>query len=177
MSPWLKRSAYLVFIGLWLTGATWLVLHFFFQRSTEFGPSQNPWQPGMLATHGVLAALGTFLLGWISAQHVGEGWRRNSSRASGLAFGLTLALLVMTGVAIYYVQSGSAHRIAEWTHEIAGAVVTFAALTHWFRRKRRNRDERDRTAASAQRRLFTFRSRSRAIPATRQSVRRESQVR
>jgi hypothetical protein len=61
---------------LWLSGALWLLVHFAFPQRNEFGPLPNPWEPGLLRAHGILAVGAVFLLGWLAAEHIPAGWSR-----------------------------------------------------------------------------------------------------
>ncbi len=55
----LKRSrrwlTYGIGLGLWLTGAAWLVFHYFLKTPSLFGPAENPLTHWWLAAHGLFA--------------------------------------------------------------------------------------------------------------------------
>src|SRR5215471_18250269 len=102
MAPWLRRSIYAITAALWLTGCLWLLLHFFFQRETEFGSQQHPLQPTLLVVHGSLALVAVFLFGWISASHVGNSWGRRFNRTTGILLIVSMSVLTLTGFAGYY---------------------------------------------------------------------------
>jgi hypothetical protein len=132
MSRPLRGVTYFVFGLLWVSGCGWLILHEFFPRSSDFGPSANPWEPVVLRLHGWLAVAGTFLLGWISAQHIAGRWARFRTRPSGPVLAGLAAVLVLTGYALYY-TTDSVHASASVTHEILGAAAVLLALGHWRR--------------------------------------------
>lgn len=132
MSTALRAALFTGFALLWLSGACWLVLHLAFQQSSSFGPLPNPWEPVVLKSHGVLAVVGVFLLGWVTAVHLAE--RRNAgwNYRTGLVLAGTAALLVLSGYALYY-TTGSLNEVAARTHECVGVASLLAALAHWWR--------------------------------------------
>src|SRR5262245_45627271 len=102
MVTWLRRLVYAVFGALWLTGGVWLVLHFYFQRETEFGVEPHPWQPTLLMVHGLLALGAVFLFGWVAASHVDSYWSRKLNRITGILLITVVSVLALTGIANYY---------------------------------------------------------------------------
>ena len=132
MSPRLRAALISCGALLWFSGALWLVLHFGFAQQTPFGPLPNPWEPTLMRVHGACAVGAMFLLGWIGASHVSEGWTRGRLRPSGFVLAGSAALLVITGYALYY-TTGSLHDVAARTHEWVGALSILMALVHWRR--------------------------------------------
>ena len=132
MSDWLRRCLYSTFGLLWLSGLLWLALHFFFQRVSDFGAAPNPWQPPLMAVHGVLAVIGIFLFGWIAGSHIGDHWQRRIRRITGLALIGLVAVLAATGLGSYYLTSETWRAITSAVHEGIGAVAIVPALVHWF---------------------------------------------
>lgn len=129
----LRRATYVIFAALWVTGSFWLILHLGFARQTDFGPEPNPWEPTVLRIHGWIAVATVFLLGWLSAQHIGDRWSSPRNRVSGLLLVGAAALLVLTGYALYY-TTDRLHDSAGVIHEILGGAAILVALTHWLRR-------------------------------------------
>jgi len=119
---------------LWLSGVVWLALHYGFAQRSAFGPLPNPWEPGVMRVHGLLAVAGVFLLGWITAGHVTERWRNRARRFSGLVLTTSAAVLILSGYALYY-TTGSPHEVTAFAHEALGVAVLIAALAHWWRRR------------------------------------------
>jgi hypothetical protein len=85
MSTALRRAIYSICTLLWLSGCAWLVMHFAVPTETDFGPAPNPWEPVILRIHGWSAVGGVFLLGWITAGHISDRWRRARNRVSGFS--------------------------------------------------------------------------------------------
>jgi len=132
MSPRLRAAVLACGALLWLSGALWLVLHFAFAEQTAFGPLPNAWEPTVMRVHGGCAVGAIFLLGWITASHVVEGWARGRLRLSGLVLAGGAALLVITGYALYY-TTGLLHDLAARTHDWVGSLSILIALAHWRR--------------------------------------------
>lgn len=128
------------FGALWVSGCYWLLLHYFFSRPSDFGPVQNPWAPSILRIHGWIAVAGVYLLGWITASHIGQRWPQTIKRVSGVAVASLGGILAVTGYALYY-TTDRLHDAAGFVHETLGGVAIVFALTHWrrYRVARRSR--------------------------------------
>jgi hypothetical protein len=135
MSTALRRAILTVCLLLWVSGCLWLVTHFGFPGRTDFGPGPNPWEPTIMQVHGWVAVGGVFLLGWISAEHIGEQWRMARNRNSGLSLASLAAALVLSGYALYY-TTDRLHDFAATAHEVLGGAAILIALTHWRRNGR-----------------------------------------
>jgi hypothetical protein len=108
---------YAIGLGVWASGAIWLVLHNFFMRETAFGPSPHPLEFWSRAAHGAFAFGALWLFGLLWAIHVPQAWRSLRRRWSGtLMFGLFLWLAV-SGCLLYYAGD-------EW-------LLATATLLHW----------------------------------------------
>ena len=123
--------------GLWLSGATWLLFHYFLTREGPFGPVPHPLEFGLLAAHGAFGFVALFVFGLLWGAHIPAGWRSLRKRRSGiLMFGL-LAWLVLSSYLLYYLgndETVSALRIAHWAAGLAGPVPF---LIHRFAAGRR----------------------------------------
>jgi hypothetical protein len=134
MSTALRRAIYSICTLLWLSGCAWLVMHFAFPTETDFGPAPNPWEPVILRIHGWSAVGGVFLLGWITAGHISDRWRRARNRVSGFSLAGFAVVLVLSGYALYY-TTDRFHDVAAILHEVLGVVAIAFALTHWLRNR------------------------------------------
>jgi hypothetical protein len=132
MSTGLRRAIYLVCSLLWSSGCTWLVMHYGFPAATEFGPAPNPWEPLLLKIHGWFAVGAVFLLGWITAEHISDRWRKSRNRVSGFSLAGLALVLTATGYGLYY-TTDRLHEVAGFIHEIIGTAAIGFALTHWWR--------------------------------------------
>lgn len=132
MPPALRRAIYWVCALLWASGCAWLLLHYCFETTTEFGPVPHPWEPFLLRLHGWIAVAMVFLLGWVTAEHISDRWRRTRNRVSGLFLAGFAVLLVLSGYGLYY-TTDRLHEIAAVIHQVLGALAILFALMHWVR--------------------------------------------
>jgi len=132
----LRAAVYSIAALLWLSGASWLVLHYLRPQSTSFGPLPNPWEAPLMRVHGLVAVGAVFLIGWMTAAHVTTRWTSDRKRRSGLTLGGTALLLIFSGYALYY-TTGSPHDAAALAHEVVGVFAPLAALAHWWRNRAR----------------------------------------
>lgn len=131
-----QRAVVYVVVGmLWATGAAWLLLHEFLQRSGPFGSTPHPLEPAVLTAHGVLAILAMYLLGWVSARHALRWWLRGLRRWSGGTLAGLLMLLVVSGFALFFVSDDAWQRYAAVVHEVFGLGVLLIAIPHWTGRR------------------------------------------
>jgi hypothetical protein len=135
LSPWLRSSLYWTLSALWLTGCAWLILHLFFQTTTEFGTTPHPWQPMLLLVHAVVAVVVVFLFGWVAGTHIETRWRRGINRASGIALMALASVLVLTGFGNYYLTGEWLRAATAVMHETLGALAILPALVHWLSAK------------------------------------------
>ena len=135
MSPALRRVIYTICTLLWLSGCAWLVVHFFFPVTTDFGPAPNPLEPWMLRLHGWVAVGAVFLFGWITSEHISDRWRKPHNRVSGLSLAAFVSILTISGYALYY-TTDRLHDASAVAHEVLGALAIVFALAHWRARER-----------------------------------------
>ena len=138
-----RLAIYLVLGTLWLSGCLWLCLDRFFARRGEFGMTPHPWQPAILLLHGVIAILSMYLLGWITARHALRWWPGRRRRLSGATLGAFLALLAVSGFALFFLSDDQWQHAAASTHDALGLGVTVFGIHHWlFAKRRSTRDAR-----------------------------------
>lgn len=134
--PALRRyGVYGVAAGLWLSGAAWLVAHYWLVRQGEYGPETSPLEPWTLKLHGGFAMAALWLLGLLWGVHVINGWRMRRGRLTGaLLLGL-LAPLIATGWLLYYLGDEDWRGWASLVHWAIGLGVLPFFLWHRFARK------------------------------------------
>ncbi len=104
-------------LGLWLTGAVWLIAHYVLVYEGEFGPLPHPLEFWSVAAHGAFGFASLWLLGLLWSVHIPAGWRASRRRLSGsMMFGV-VAFLILSGYLLYYL--GNAEVIS---------VVAYASL-------------------------------------------------
>ena len=133
------RHRYLVWpivLGVWLSGALWLVFHDFLMRHGEFGFSAHPMEQWWLRAHGAFAFVSLWLLGFLSVAHVGGRWAWRRQRRSGLVLLGVYVWLVITGYLLYYAGGDEFRAAVSLGHWTVGSVALLFLLLH--RRIRRN---------------------------------------
>jgi uncharacterized membrane protein len=135
MSTALRRLIYAICTLLWLSGCAWLVLHFFFPVTTDFGPAPNPLEPWLLRIHGWVAVGGVFLFGWITSEHIGDRWRKPQNRVSGFSLVVFVSFLTLSGYGLYY-TTDRLHDTSAVVHEVLGTLAIVFALVHWRAKER-----------------------------------------
>jgi hypothetical protein len=131
MPDLLRYCIYLGFGGVWLTGCLWLVLHLLFETPDEFGNARHPLEPTVLWIHGVLSIAIAYLFGWILARHASEAWRQHKRRVSGGLLTAVLAVLSISGFALFFLTDSDWQAQSARLHEIFGVAFTLFGLEHW----------------------------------------------
>jgi hypothetical protein len=132
-----KTIVYTALVLTWLTGAAWLLLHYFFQRQGDFGSEPHPLEFWMLAMHGACAFAVLWLLGWIWTTHIVPWWSGGRRRrASGVVLISFAVVLIASGYLLYY---GSGDALREWTgviHWSIGLAAAIPVFVHALRSRR-----------------------------------------
>ncbi len=125
------HQAYLYGMGtvLILSGALWLLFHYFVRIPGDFGPTLHPLEPWFLAIHGISAAGLLIGFGSVMPGHVRRAWRAARNRVTGsIFFGVMLALTV-SGYLLYYIGSETARSFLSIFHWVVG--FSLPALAGW----------------------------------------------
>jgi cytochrome bd-type quinol oxidase subunit 1 len=126
-----------VAIGLWLSGALWLLFHFFIQKDTGFGPRPLPIQHWWLILHGAFAFGALWLMGLLWGVHIPRLWRARRHRLSGSALFGALIILSASGYLLYYYAGDDDVRdLISRTHWILGLAALLPFFIHWRLRRR-----------------------------------------
>lgn len=127
-----RAAVYVIVGGLWISGCAWLCLDQFAAQRGPFGSTPHPLQPPLLLMHGVTAVASLYLFGWITARHVLRWWAGKLRRLSGGTLASALALLTVSGFALFFVTSDAWQRYAAAAHDVLGIGVTLFAIQHGF---------------------------------------------
>lgn len=134
-----KRWAYAVLALLFASGVAHFVLHQFFLRQGDFGPTPNPAEPWLLKLHGAMAMAALVLIGSLLQPHVARFWALGRNHRAGAAFLGAMLLLVLSGYALYYLGSETLRPLARWAHIVIGLLALPAFLLHLLRGLRRSK--------------------------------------
>ncbi|MEZ5475509.1 MAG: hypothetical protein R3E72_10950 [Steroidobacteraceae bacterium] len=132
-----RRTLYVISMGTWVTGAVWLIYHYFVTSVDQFGfENVHPYQHGWLVAHGVFAVAAAWMFGVLWPNHVLRGWKAKVRRTSGgWLFGV-VTWLMLTGVALYYIGSTEWRAWTSLAHWIVGLATLLPFLIHWYTRSR-----------------------------------------
>ncbi len=144
LQPRRRAWFYALFVVLAVTGAVWLLDHF--TRDALAAPGLiAPWS---MKLHGGAAMLALVGFGLMWDTHVRRGWMTKRSRWSGVAMGISMLVLSLTGFGLYYFDGETLRQATEWLHWIVGVLVVAVLVWH-LTSGRRSRRAREALIASA----------------------------
>lgn len=128
MSRARRFTLYGVSSAVWITGALWLLFHYFLKKTDAFGfESSHPGEKWWLISHAFFSFFAIWWFGLLWPNHIKKSWKALIRRGTGgLLFGCT-AWLSLTGYALYYIGSDiwrSWISILHWAIGL-GALVAF----------------------------------------------------
>ncbi len=135
-----RYTLYGVSAGVWLTGAVWLVYHYFMQTEGPFGFQKHPVEVVSLEIHGVFSFASLWIFGVLGWTHILRGWTSNWKRWSGGALVAVIAILIVTGLGLYYFVD---RQWREWTslaHWVLGLAALVFFFVHWLSKSQAHRD-------------------------------------
>ena len=104
---------------LWLSGAAWLLLHYYGQVQGEFGTETNPLEPWFLRLHGLVLIPALLGFGGLFIVHIPKGWKDISQRVAGVSLTVIFSILILSGYMLYYVGDEG---VRDWTSIIHWAI-------------------------------------------------------
>jgi hypothetical protein len=134
-----KKMLYGVFMLLWLSGALWLVFHYFFRVEGEFGIAPHPAEIWWLRLHGLMVFAGLVALGTVLPVHARRAWQLNKNRRSGLLLKALFLWLALSGYALYYFASEGNENWLPLVHWGAGISVPLILALHIRMGRKRSR--------------------------------------
>jgi hypothetical protein len=136
--------------ALWLSGAAWVLLHYFGEIQGEFGPEVNPAQPWLLRVHGFVLITALVGFGSILVVHIPKGWNDRDQRIVGIMLTSMFSLLILSGYFLYYVGDDYIRELTSLFHWIVGVSAPAVFLWHY-----NNRYANRRTKKSKKNRVIT----------------------
>lgn len=121
---------YLATAALVISGAIWLVLHYFMVKQGEFGPTPHPAEPWMLRIHGAAAMAALIVYGSLLPIHVRRAWAVRRNVVLGISVICFMLLLTVTGYLLYYAASEELRPIISAAHWILGLAVPLLLWWH-----------------------------------------------
>ena len=122
-----------------VSGAIWLLLHFFMVSQGEFGDTHHPLEMWMLKLHGAAAMAGLIIYGSLLPIHIRRAWTIRRNIFLGISLVVLMLLLTISGYLLYYAGGEEARPIISATHWILGVGVPALLAWHVISGKRRTR--------------------------------------
>jgi hypothetical protein len=132
-----RRFLYSVFSVLWLSGALWLVFHYFFRVEGEFGIAPHPAEIWWLRLHGLMVFVGLVALGSVLPVHAKRAWQLRKNRRSGLLMKALFLWLALSGYALYYFASDSNEHWLPLLHWLVGLSLPLMLVLHIHKGRQR----------------------------------------
>jgi hypothetical protein len=133
-----RYALYAMLTALIASGAWWLIVHYgagvFPALSDDL---VRAGQEGVaLKVHGAAAMLALIALGAMLFQHAPRGWVLARNRGSGALVVASLALLALTGYALYYLVTDAVHSAMSVAHWLTGLLLAPLVVVHIVRGRR-----------------------------------------
>lgn len=141
-----RRVVYAALAMVAASGIAWLVLRYFLREGGEFDDLPHPLEPWMLRWHGAAAMAVLVAAGSVLPWHAWRAWQARRNVATGAAMACVLALLLVTGWALYYLPGERMHEAASLLHWVVGLALVPVALLHVLRGRRARPLPTDRPA-------------------------------
>lgn len=121
---------YLVVAELLLTGALWLVLHYFLRPVGEFGESVHPLEPLAMKLHGGGAMIALFFLGSLMNNHMRRAIKAGDNLKTGWSLIVSLLVLIVSGYGLYYLAGESDRPVWSTLHWVLGLALPVVFVLH-----------------------------------------------
>lgn len=135
LNRWHRLVFYAVSCVLFISGALWAWIQHLDEagRATE---SLRQWKTWLIAVHGFSAMSFVLLLGTLLAIHVRRAWHAKKNRRNGGFFLSAIALLTLSGYALYYTGDEDWRAAISNFHLWLGVAAPGLLILHiWFGRR------------------------------------------
>ncbi len=133
-----RRVVYASLFILWLSGALWLLFHYFLQRPGTFGDEPHVLEAWWLRLHGLAMMVVLVTAGSVVVHHAARAWQLGKNRLVGALLSGILLWLAFSGYALYYFSSDDTQAWLPLLHWLPGLVVPLAVVLHVRRGQRRS---------------------------------------
>jgi hypothetical protein len=133
MPRWQRRLLFVCLALLVTTGGVWLSVHHLGWPAVaraEMEGLPSPWEHWLMQLHGAGVFVMFFLAGRVSAIHVKRGWRLERHRITGVMLVAALALLALSGYALFYLVSDDGRDALGLAHAAAGLLCAGVLIGH-----------------------------------------------
>ena len=127
---WQSIATHTVFLVCAISGSWYLLSHEF--KVSVFNIEDH----NVLVMHGFTAYFLVFLFGAVVPTHIKAGWKSRRNRFSGALMVAVMALLLLSGLFLYY--GDETRDIALWMHWVIGGGLVLLFPFHFFSGRRTN---------------------------------------
>jgi hypothetical protein len=127
---WQSFSTHSIFVICALSGVLYLLAHEF--EITLLAIENH----SILVAHGVSAYLFVLLFGAVMPTHIKSGWKNKRNRTSGGFMVAVMALLLVSGLFLYY--GADTREAALWVHWVIGCGLVLLFPLHFILGRRAN---------------------------------------
>lgn len=120
-----------------------MLLHYYGQKQSEFGPEMNPLEPLMMKVHGFVMIPALLAIGGMLVAHIPKGWNHTRQRVAGITLCAVLAVLVVSGYMLYYVGDEALREWSSLMHWTIGLGLPGVFLWHYINGLRDRRGHRN----------------------------------
>jgi hypothetical protein len=117
-------------LGVWVSGAVWLGIHYLARPQDTLGLPGNSAETWSLKVHGAFAFLAIWGGGFLWGFHIIKAWPREQHRWSGGTLITVSLLLILSGYLLYYVGDERSRQFISLVHWILGLGLPIVYLTH-----------------------------------------------
>lgn len=135
MPRWQRGVLFAALALLLGTGGIWLTVHYLAwpaMARAEMEGLPSPWEHPLMQLHGLGVFVMLFMAGRVSVLHIKRGWRLERHRITGVTLVSALALLAMSGYALFYLVSDDWRDKLGLVHAAIGLLCV--SVLRWHRR-------------------------------------------
>jgi hypothetical protein len=126
---WQRITIYIVGMVVAVSGLLWLSITQLRDPDDIFSVWLSV-ERTVRTVHGSIALAMLAIIGSVLPVHVRLGWRGKLNRISGTSLLATLALLALTGGALYYMADDTWRFVTIWMHQIVGVLSIAICIIH-----------------------------------------------
>lgn len=132
LSHWARRLLYVIIAASVVSGVWWLAVHYGGEGlfSVPDDLHRLALETMALKIHGATGFLMLIAVGAMSANHVRRGWGMARNRLSGSLVVTSIAVLVLTAYALYYLVDDATRPPVSLIHWVIGLILVPVVIVH-----------------------------------------------
>jgi hypothetical protein len=131
LAVWHRRAVIWASIAVAATGLVWMAYYYAIQAVPAWdGPDARRTLHHVIVAHGVAAYLGVLVWGSLFGRHIPAGLQSRRKLVSGIAALALAAVLVITGLLLYYAGGEGVRSVSSIAHQVFGVAVAVVVAVH-----------------------------------------------